>query len=48
LMDLSALRVAAVLVIATAFNLLLEFVLVGLPWLFDQSQLRRSVDQAPS
>jgi len=48
LMDLSALRVAAVLVIATAFNQLLEFVLVGLPWLFDQSQLRRSVDQAPS
>jgi hypothetical protein len=48
LMDLSALRVAAVLVIATAFNHLLEFVLVGLPWLFDQIQLRRSADQASS
>ena len=48
LMDLSTVKVAAVLVIATAFNLLLEFALVGLPWLFEQIQLRRSVDQAPS
>lgn len=48
MMDLSAPRVAAVLVITTAFNQLLEFVLVGLPWLFDQFQLRRSADQASS
>jgi hypothetical protein len=48
LMGLPAPRVASVLVIMTAFNQLLEFVLVGLPWLFDQSQLRQSADQASS
>jgi hypothetical protein len=48
LMGLPAPGVASVLVITTAFNQLLEFVLVGLPWLFDQSQLRHSADQASS
>jgi len=48
LMDVSAPKVASVLVITTAFNQLLEFVLVGLPWLFDQFQLRRSADPASS
>ena len=48
LMDVSASRVAAVLVIMTAFSLLQEFVLVGLPWLFEQFQIRRNADQAAS
>jgi hypothetical protein len=48
LMDVSAPKVASVLVITTAFNQLLEFVLVGLPWLFDQFQLWRSADPASS
>jgi hypothetical protein len=42
LMDVSAPKVASVLVITTGFNQLLEFVLVALPWLFEQFQLRRS------
>ena len=46
LMDLSTERVAAVLVIMTAFFQLQEFVLVGLPWLFDQFQIRRSAGEA--
>ena len=48
LMDVSAPRVAAVLVIITAFSLLLEFALVGLPWLFEQLQVRRNADQTAS
>ena len=48
LMDVSASRVAAVLVIMTAFSLLLEFSLVGLPWLFEQFQVRRNADQTAS
>ena len=46
LMSLSAPKVAAVLVIMTAVNLLQEFALVGLPWLFEQFQVRRSADEA--
>jgi hypothetical protein len=48
LMDVSGPRVAAVLVIMTAFSLLQEFVLVGLPWLIEQFQIRRNVDQTAS
>jgi len=48
LMNVSAPRVAAVLVITTAFSLLQEFVLVGLPWLFEQFQIRRNADQIVS
>lgn len=48
LMDVSAPKVASVLVIMTGFSQLLEFVLVGLPWLFDRFQLRRSADPASS
>ncbi|MDE2133787.1 MAG: hypothetical protein KGM97_08720 [Alphaproteobacteria bacterium] len=48
LLDVSAPRVAAVLVIMTAFSLLQEFALVGLPWLFEQFQIRRSADQPAS
>lgn len=48
LMDVSAPKVASVLVIMTGFSQLLEFMLVGLPWLFDRFQLRRSADQASS
>lgn len=48
LMDVSAPRVAAVLVIMTAFSLLQEFALVGLPWLIEQFQIRRSADQPAS
>ena len=48
LMDVSAPRVAAVLVIMTAFSLLQEFLLVGLPWLFEQFQIRRNADQPAS
>jgi hypothetical protein len=40
LMDLSAPKVAAVLVTMTAVNQLQELVLVGLPWLFEQFQNR--------
>lgn len=42
LMDLSAPKVAAVLVTMTAINQLQELVLVGLPWLFEQFQNRHS------
>ena len=48
LMDVSAPKVAAVLVIMTAFSLLQEFALVGLPWLFEQFQIRRNADQIAS
>ncbi|MDE2110126.1 MAG: hypothetical protein KGJ79_03210 [Alphaproteobacteria bacterium] len=48
LMNLSAPRVAAVLVIMTAFSQIQELMLVGLPWLFDQLQIRRSADEAAS
>jgi hypothetical protein len=48
LMDLSAPKVAAVLVIMTAFNQFLELVLVGLPWLFELFQNRRSAGEAKS
>jgi hypothetical protein len=46
LMNLSAPKVVAVLVIMTAVNLLQEFALVGLPWLFEQFQVRRGADEA--
>jgi hypothetical protein len=46
LLDASAPKVAAVLVIMTAVSLLQEFALVGLPWLFEQFQVRRSADEA--
>ncbi len=48
LLDVSAPRAAAVLVIMTAFSLLQEFALVGLPWLIEQFQIRRSADQPAS
>jgi hypothetical protein len=48
LLDVSAPRVAAVLVVMTAFSLLQEFALVGLPWLFEQFQIRRNADQTAS
>jgi hypothetical protein len=48
LMDVSASRVAAVLVVMTAFSLLQEFTLVGFPWLFEQFQIRRNADQTVS
>jgi hypothetical protein len=44
-MDVSAPKVAAVLVLMTAVSLLQDFLLVGLPWLLEQFQLRRNVDQ---
>jgi hypothetical protein len=48
LMDVSAPRVAAVLVVMTAVSLLQEFALVGLPWLVEQFQIRRNADQTVS
>jgi hypothetical protein len=45
LMDLSAPRVTAVLVIMTAFDQIQGVILVGLPWLFEQFQNRRRVGQ---
>ena len=48
LTDVSAPKVASVLVIMTGFSQLLEFVVVGLLSLFDRFQLRRGVDQASS
>lgn len=44
-LDLSAPRVAAVLVILTAFDQLQQFVLVGLPWLLKRFQIQRSADK---
>lgn len=38
MMSLSEPRIAAVLVIMTAFDQILEFVVVGLPWLFEQAR----------
>ncbi|MDE1985978.1 MAG: hypothetical protein KGJ28_05515 [Alphaproteobacteria bacterium] len=48
LLDVSAPRVAAVLVIMTTVSLLQEFALVGLPWLLEQFQIRHRVDQTAS
>jgi len=48
LMDVSTPKVAAVLVLMTAVSLVQEFVLVGLPWLFEQSRIRRNADQTAS
>ncbi len=47
-MDVSTPKVAAVLVLMTAVGLLQDFVLVGLPWLLEQFQLRRNADQTAS
>ncbi len=47
-MDVSAPAVAAVLVITTAFNQLMEFAVVGLPWLVDQFRVSHGADQASS
>lgn len=41
LMDVSAPKVAAVLVLTTGAGLLQDLLLVGLPWFFEQFQLRR-------
>ena len=46
LLDVSAPKVAAVLVIMTAVSLLQEFALVGLPWFVEQFQIRHSADEA--
>jgi hypothetical protein len=48
LLDVSAPKVAAVLVLMTTVSLLQEFALVGLPWLFEQFQIRRGADQTAS
>ena len=47
-LDVSAPKVAAVLVLMTAANLIQNLALVGLPWLFEQFQIRRGADQALS
>jgi hypothetical protein len=47
MMDLSAHKVAAVLIAITAFNQILHFGIVGLPWLIARFHLRRA-DQAVS
>ena len=46
LLDVSAPKVAAVLVIMTAVSLLQEFALVGLPWFVEQFQIRHNADEA--
>ena len=48
LMSLSAPRVAAVLVIMTGFDQALEFILVGLPWLFEQTRFKRGIEETPA
>ena len=48
LMALSAPRVAAVLVIMTGFDQALEFVLVGLPWLFETTRFKRGIGETPA
>ena len=48
LLDVSAPKVAAVLVLMTAVSLFQEFALVGLPWLYEQFQVRRRADQVAS
>lgn len=45
-MDVSAPKVAAVLVLLTAAGLLQNLLVVGLPWLFEQFQLRRRISVA--
>lgn len=45
-MDVSAPKAAAVLVLMTAAGLLQNLVVVGLPWLFEQFQLRRRISVA--
>ncbi len=47
-MDLSAPRVAAVLVITTAFSQLMDLVVIGLPWLVEQFRVPHSINQASS
>ncbi len=48
LLDVSAPKVAAVLVLMTAASLLQEFALVGLPWLYEQFQVHHDADQIAS
>jgi hypothetical protein len=48
LMNLSAPKVAAVLVTITAFTQLQELVLVGLPWFFEQFQNRHGTVESES
>jgi hypothetical protein len=48
LLDASAPKVAAVLVITTAYTQLQEVVLVGVPWLFDRIPMRPSADEIAS
>jgi len=48
LMDFSSSKVAAALVLMTAFDQLLAVLLVGLPWLFDRSRFQNSVDPSSS
>ena len=47
-MDVSTPKVAAVLVLMTAVGLIQDFLLVGLPWLLEQFQLRRNAGQPAS
>lgn len=47
-LNVSAPKVAAVLVIMTAVGLIQDLVLVGVPWLLEQFQVRRSADQTAS
>jgi hypothetical protein len=46
LMDVSAPKVAAVLVLMTAAGLIEDLLLVGLPWFLEQFQARRALDPA--
>jgi hypothetical protein len=48
LLEVSAPKVAAVLVVMTLINLLQNLMLVGLPWLVEQFQLRKNADQPAS
>jgi hypothetical protein len=48
LLDVSTPKVAAVLVLMTAVALIQNLALVGLPWLFEQFQIRRRAAQAAS
>lgn len=48
LLNASTSGVAAVLVLMTGVSLMQEFAIVGLPWLIEQFQIRRSLDQIAS
>lgn len=48
LLSLSEPRIAAVLIIMTAFDQALEFILVGIPWLVEQAQMKRAIRDTPS